>query len=161
MTRWMVTSATLMAAAGLLLLVACSAGPVPTTSTPLPAQVTLSSASDIALPLVSGQDEDLESLTPTHTAGASIAQPTSTEMVVVTLSAVHSPLPTPTRSGVAISVLPSPTLAGDKPPSVGLKVVPGERAPGFTLDTPQGRPITLSDYQDRSSVVLVFYRGQT
>ncbi len=161
MTRWMVTSATLMATAGLLLLVACSTSPVPPTSAPVPAQVTLTSASEIALPLVAGQDEGLESVGPTHTAGAPIAQATSTETVAVTLSAVHSPLPTPTPGGVAISPLPSPTLAEDKPPSVGLKVVPGEPAPGFTLDTPQGRPITLSDYRERSSVVLVFYRGQT
>jgi hypothetical protein len=160
-TPWMVTTATLMVTVGLLLLVACSTSPAPATSTPVPAQVTLTSASEIVLPLVAGQDEGLESVTPPHTAGAPSAQPTSTETVAVTLNAVHSPLPTPPRGRVAISPLSSPTLAVDKLPTVGLEVVPGELAPGFTLDSPQSGPITLSDYQDRSSVVLVFYRGQT
>jgi len=34
-------------------------------------------------------------------------------------------------------------------------------APDFTLLSAQGTPITLSQYRHRSSVVLVFYRGQT
>jgi cytochrome c biogenesis protein CcmG/thiol:disulfide interchange protein DsbE len=39
--------------------------------------------------------------------------------------------------------------------------VPGKPAPGFTLDSAQGVPVALSDYQGESNVVLVFYRGQT
>lgn len=37
----------------------------------------------------------------------------------------------------------------------------GEVAPDFTLDSAQGVPVALSDYRGQSSVVLVFYRGQT
>ena len=32
-------------------------------------------------------------------------------------------------------------------------------APGFTLSQAQGGPVTLSDFQGRDRVVLVFYRG--
>ncbi len=32
-------------------------------------------------------------------------------------------------------------------------------APDFTLEDPDGKPVTLSDYRDKKSVVLVFYRG--
>jgi cytochrome c biogenesis protein CcmG/thiol:disulfide interchange protein DsbE len=34
-------------------------------------------------------------------------------------------------------------------------------APDFTLQSAQGEAITLSDFQNKSNVVLVFYRGQT
>jgi hypothetical protein len=34
-----------------------------------------------------------------------------------------------------------------------------QTAPDFTLDSYTGRSITLSDYQDRRNVVLVFNRG--
>lgn len=37
----------------------------------------------------------------------------------------------------------------------------GERAPDFALPRENGRTLRLSDYRGRSTVVLVFYRGQT
>lgn len=35
----------------------------------------------------------------------------------------------------------------------------GESAPDFTLEDQDGKPIALSDYKDKKTVVLVFYRG--
>jgi len=35
----------------------------------------------------------------------------------------------------------------------------GQAAPDFTLQDTDGKPITLSDFRDKKSVVLVFYRG--
>ncbi len=35
----------------------------------------------------------------------------------------------------------------------------GETAPDFTLEDPDGKPVALSDYKDKKTVVLVFYRG--
>ncbi len=35
----------------------------------------------------------------------------------------------------------------------------GEAAPDFTLEDQDGNPIALSDYKDKKTVVLVFYRG--
>ncbi len=35
----------------------------------------------------------------------------------------------------------------------------GEEAPNFTLEDQDGKPVTLSDYRNKKSVVLVFYRG--
>jgi len=34
-------------------------------------------------------------------------------------------------------------------------------APDFSLPRENGQTVRLSDYRDQSSVVLVFYRGQT
>jgi peroxiredoxin len=34
-------------------------------------------------------------------------------------------------------------------------------APDFTLDSAQGRPVSLGDYRGKLNVVLVFYRGKT
>jgi hypothetical protein len=60
-----------------------------------------------------------------------------------------SPLQTPTPVAVAASSpLPTPT-AGVRP------------APDFSLPRENGQMVHLSDYRDKSSVVLVFYRGQT
>jgi peroxiredoxin len=36
-----------------------------------------------------------------------------------------------------------------------------QMAPDFTLTSSQGEVVTLTDYRDKASVVLVFYRGQT
>ncbi len=35
----------------------------------------------------------------------------------------------------------------------------GEAAPDFTLEDQDGKPVTLSDYRGKKTVVLVFYRG--
>ncbi len=35
----------------------------------------------------------------------------------------------------------------------------GEAAPDFTLEDQDGKPVSLSDYKDKKTVVLVFYRG--
>ena len=35
----------------------------------------------------------------------------------------------------------------------------GQSAPDFTLEDVDGKAVTLSSFQDKKSVVLVFYRG--
>ncbi len=35
----------------------------------------------------------------------------------------------------------------------------GEAAPDFTLEDQDGKPVTLSEYRGKKTVVLVFYRG--
>ncbi len=35
----------------------------------------------------------------------------------------------------------------------------GQPAPDFTLEAADGKPINLSDFRGKKSVVLVFYRG--
>ena len=39
------------------------------------------------------------------------------------------------------------------------RVKVGQPAPDFTLEDSDGKAITLSDFRDKKSVVLVFYRG--
>jgi cytochrome oxidase Cu insertion factor (SCO1/SenC/PrrC family) len=39
------------------------------------------------------------------------------------------------------------------------RVKVGQPAPDFTLEDADGRPVTLSDFRGKKSVVLVFYRG--
>jgi cytochrome oxidase Cu insertion factor (SCO1/SenC/PrrC family) len=39
------------------------------------------------------------------------------------------------------------------------RVKVGDEAPDFTLEDQDGRPVTLSTYRGKKSVVLVFYRG--
>jgi cytochrome oxidase Cu insertion factor (SCO1/SenC/PrrC family) len=39
------------------------------------------------------------------------------------------------------------------------RVKAGEAAPDFTLDDQDGKPVTLSGYRGKKTVVLVFYRG--
>ena len=39
------------------------------------------------------------------------------------------------------------------------RVKVGQPAPDFTLEDADGKGITLSDFRDKKSVVLVFYRG--
>jgi cytochrome oxidase Cu insertion factor (SCO1/SenC/PrrC family) len=39
------------------------------------------------------------------------------------------------------------------------RVKAGEAAPDFTLEDQDGKPVTLSDYRGRKTIVLVFYRG--
>jgi cytochrome oxidase Cu insertion factor (SCO1/SenC/PrrC family) len=40
------------------------------------------------------------------------------------------------------------------------RVKVGQAAPDFTLEAADGKPITLSDFRGKKSVVLVFYRGR-
>jgi len=39
------------------------------------------------------------------------------------------------------------------------RVKVGQPAPDFTLEDVDGKPITLSEFRGKKSVVLVFYRG--
>jgi cytochrome oxidase Cu insertion factor (SCO1/SenC/PrrC family) len=39
------------------------------------------------------------------------------------------------------------------------RVKVGDPAPDFTLEAENGTPITLSQFRDKQSVILVFYRG--
>ena len=45
--------------------------------------------------------------------------------------------------------------AAPKPPTTNLKV--GEMAPDFTLNDTKGKPVKLSDFRGKKSVVLAFY----
>ncbi len=64
------------------------------------------------------------------------------------LSTELSPLVPTAAAVVAPSPLPTPMPAA-KP------------APDFSLLRENGQMVRLSDFRDRSSVILVFYRGQT
>lgn len=47
-----------------------------------------------------------------------------------------------------------------KQPATDLdRVNVGQPAPDFTLEDPDGKKISLSDYRGKKNVVLVFYRG--
>jgi hypothetical protein len=78
-----------------------------------------------------------------------------------------SPVETPVPPEVAtLDRNLAPLLAVDSLPVDETSVAeagnsPGEPAPDFTLDSAQGVAVTLSDYQGKSNVVLVFYRGKT
>ena len=39
------------------------------------------------------------------------------------------------------------------------RVKVGDRAPDFTLESEEGKPISLSDFRGEKTVILVFYRG--
>jgi cytochrome oxidase Cu insertion factor (SCO1/SenC/PrrC family) len=39
------------------------------------------------------------------------------------------------------------------------RVKVGQPAPDFSLENVEGKPVVLSDFRDKKSVVLVFYRG--
>jgi cytochrome oxidase Cu insertion factor (SCO1/SenC/PrrC family) len=46
------------------------------------------------------------------------------------------------------------------PPTDLERVKVGQPAPDFTLENMDGKPVSLSDFRGKQSVVLVFYRGQ-
>ena len=52
-----------------------------------------------------------------------------------------------------------PKDGANLPPSDLNRIKVGEEAPDFTLEDMDGKPVTLSSYRGRKSVVLVFYRG--
>jgi hypothetical protein len=58
------------------------------------------------------------------------------------------------QSPLAPPVLPKPT---DTARSMTLKI--GDKAPDFAIPNGDGKLVTLSEYTQRSPVVLVFYRG--
>lgn len=45
------------------------------------------------------------------------------------------------------------------PPADLTRVKVGDTAPDFTLEDQDGKPLTLSAYRGKQTVVLVFYRG--
>lgn len=47
----------------------------------------------------------------------------------------------------------------DLPPADLNRVQVGQPAPDFTLESLEGRPVTLADFRGKKRVVLVFYRG--
>jgi AhpC/TSA family protein len=59
-----------------------------------------------------------------------------------------------TASPLAPPKVPPPSATGT---STKLKV--GEKAPDFALPNGDGKLVTLSEYTQRTPVVLVFYRG--
>jgi hypothetical protein len=55
------------------------------------------------------------------------------------------------------SPLAPPKLPEAKPGGTSLKV--GDKAPDFALPNGDGKLVVLSEYTQRSPVVLIFYRG--
>lgn len=39
------------------------------------------------------------------------------------------------------------------------RIQAGQRAPDFSLESAEGKTVTLSDFRGKKNVVLVFYRG--
>ena len=39
------------------------------------------------------------------------------------------------------------------------RVKVGQPAPDFTLEDINGKPVSLSDFRDKKTIILVFYRG--
>lgn len=59
-------------------------------------------------------------------------------------------------AGIILSFLAAAALAqAPAPPQTHLKV--GDKAPDFTLNDTRGKPVKLSDFQGKKSVVLAFY----
>jgi cytochrome oxidase Cu insertion factor (SCO1/SenC/PrrC family) len=63
-----------------------------------------------------------------------------------------------TLSGSAFAQLGPKDGADFKPTDLN-RVRVGQSAPDFTLEDVEGKAITLSSFQGKKSVVLVFYRG--
>ena len=67
----------------------------------------------------------------------------------------------------ALSIMYAPAFA-QLGPKDGANLAPtdldrikvGQLAPDFTLENMDGKPLSLSDFRGKKSVVLVFYRGQ-
>ena len=140
-TRLLTTALATTALLGLLLLTACAPTPEPTLApaTPTP-------EAEIVLPLVSSGDAAVKIIAPTHTPQPA-TEPAARETAPAAASVPNSPLPTPTPEE-------------EEPSPAGARPGPGDPAPDFSLEDDQRGLISLSDYQGRSNVVLVFYRGQ-
>jgi cytochrome oxidase Cu insertion factor (SCO1/SenC/PrrC family) len=52
-----------------------------------------------------------------------------------------------------------PKDGADLPATDLERIKVGTEAPDFTLEDQDGKPVTLSSYRGKKSVVLVFYRG--
>jgi len=156
--RWKAMSGAPAAILSLLLLTACSSSETPVAVTE---PATLTPAQKINLPVVGSGDESPQGVTPTYTPEGPSAEPDLKETLPPGERVANSPLPSPTPVGAAVSPLPSPTPGGDTPSPARTGMGPGDASPDFTLESAQGGPTTLSDYQGKSNVVLVFYRGQT
>jgi cytochrome oxidase Cu insertion factor (SCO1/SenC/PrrC family) len=52
-----------------------------------------------------------------------------------------------------------PKDGADLAPTDLNRIKVGQPAPDFTLEAADGKPISLSDFRGKKSVVLVFYRG--
>ena len=69
-------------------------------------------------------------------------------------------------AGLAFFITAAPAMAQLGPkdafngPATELeRVKVGQSAPDFSLENVEGKPVALSDFRDKKSVVLVFYRG--
>ena len=62
-------------------------------------------------------------------------------------------------SGLAAQLALGPKDGRDLPPADLNRIQTGQPAPGFTLESASGGPVSLSDFRGKR-VVLVFYRGQ-
>jgi hypothetical protein len=54
---------------------------------------------------------------------------------------------------------PPKTPTAGAPPGKSVKLKLGDKAPDFALPNGDGKLVVLSEYTQRSPVVLVFYRG--
>lgn len=64
---------------------------------------------------------------------------------------------------LSVSTLPAqlgPKDGANLPPTDLKRVRVGDPAPDFTLENVDGKKISLSDFRDKKSVVLAFYRGR-
>lgn len=57
------------------------------------------------------------------------------------------------------SPLTPPKLPAPGPAGASVKLKLGEKAPDFALPNGDGKLVVLSEYTQRSPVVLIFYRG--
>jgi len=62
------------------------------------------------------------------------------------------------QSGQSPLAPPKSTPIG-APPGTSVKLKLGDKAPDFALPNGDGKLVVLSEYTQRSPVVLVFYRG--
>lgn len=63
-----------------------------------------------------------------------------------------------TTANLAQTVL-GPKDGAGLPPTDLARIKVGDAAPDFTLEDQDGKPVTLSAYRGKQTVVLVFYRG--
>jgi hypothetical protein len=143
----------------LIFLVACSSRATPTAVAHLNTPNSSQEIPSIPKPETATAVSDRATSAPP--AVASAVQPALAATVSAAASVVSSPPPSHTLGGVAVSPLPSPSPGANEPSPPVAEAMSSEPAPDFTLEADQGKPVTLSDYQGASNIVLVFYRGQT